>query len=61
MLGLPMFILTRLKPSPCRIPLLQENNSVVVFSPILTQLLIDEYIDLITLKNFPLMPHLCNF
>ena len=48
---------TGLKPSPCLIPLLHENISVIELSSILTQLLIDEYMDFMTLKNLPLTPY----
>ena len=43
---------TGLKPSPCLIPLLHENISVIELSSVSTQLLIDEYMDLMTLKKF---------
>ena len=48
---------TGLKLSPYLIPLLHENNSVIELSSILTQLSIDEYMDLMTLKNLPLTPY----
>ena len=38
-------------------PLLHEKMSVIVFWLILTQLVIDEYIDLMTFRNFPLMQY----
>ena len=44
---------TGLKPSPCLIPLLQENRSVSVLRSILTQLLIEEYMDFMIFRNFP--------
>ena len=39
---------TGLKPSPCLIPLLHENISVIELSSVLMQLLIDEYMDLMS-------------
>ena len=47
---------TGLKPSPCRMPLLHRELSVIVFWLTFTQLLIDEYIDLMTFRNFPFIP-----
>ena len=52
---------TGLKPSPCLIPLLQENWPVSVLWSILTQLLIEEYMDLMIFRTFPWIPYLCNF
>ena len=46
-----------LEPLPCLIPLLQENISVIELSSILTQLSIDKYMDLMTLRNLPLTPY----
>ena len=40
--------------------LLHKKLSVIVFWLTFTQLLVDEYIDLLTFRNFPFIPSFCS-